>query len=118
MEDSLISKLLITKTGHRLTQYKKIIDTLPVLCADKNYQGIDDVIWNGIDQVRTDFMTPYPDANLWSNTHHVEIVTVNPSVASDAKTGLGPLIVTLHQKKRLWRKFPRGVTIKIRTKFQ
>ena len=26
-----ISKLIITKTGHRPTQYKKIIDTLPVL---------------------------------------------------------------------------------------
>ena len=49
MKDSPISKLLVTETGHRPTQYKKIVDTLPVLCADKNYQGLDDVIRNGID---------------------------------------------------------------------
>mmetsp|Transcript_51994 Transcript_51994/g.58075 ORF Transcript_51994/g.58075 Transcript_51994/m.58075 type:complete len:100 (-) Transcript_51994:52-351(-) len=39
------------KNGHRATQYKKIVDTLPVLCADKNYQGIDDVLCNGIKPV-------------------------------------------------------------------
>ena len=37
MKDGPISKLLITKTGHRPTQFKKITDTLPVLCADKNF---------------------------------------------------------------------------------
>ena len=54
MKDSPITKLLITETGHSPTQYKKIVDTLPVLCADKNYQGIDDVIWTGNDLVETD----------------------------------------------------------------
>ena len=61
MKDGAISKLLINKTGHRLTQYKKIVDYLLVLCADKNYQGLDDVIWNRIDQVKTDNMPTYPD---------------------------------------------------------
>ena len=37
MKDSLISKLIITKTGHQSTQYKKIINTLPILCIDNNY---------------------------------------------------------------------------------
>ena len=31
MKDGPISKLIITKTGHRLTQFKKIVDTLPIL---------------------------------------------------------------------------------------
>ena len=44
MKNSPISKLLITKTGHRPTQFKKITDTLPVLCADKNFQGLDEVL--------------------------------------------------------------------------
>ena len=44
MKDGPISKLLITKTRHRPTQFKKITDTLPVLCADKNFQGLDKVI--------------------------------------------------------------------------
>ena len=63
MKDGQTSKLIITKTGHWPTQYKKIIDTLPILCADKNYQGIDDVIWTGNDLVETDFMPTYPNAN-------------------------------------------------------
>ena len=63
MKDGPISKLIITETGHRATQYKKIVNTLPVLCADKKYQGIDDVVYNGIDLVRADFTPTYPEAN-------------------------------------------------------
>ena len=37
MKDGPISILLITKTGHRPTQFKKTTDTLPVLCVDKNF---------------------------------------------------------------------------------
>ena len=71
MKDSPISKLTITKTGYRPSQFKKISDALPVLCADKNYQGLDQVVRTGRDQVKTDFMQAYPDANRWSTTHHV-----------------------------------------------
>ena len=35
MKDGLLSKLTITKGGQQATQYKKIIDALPVFCADK-----------------------------------------------------------------------------------
>ena len=73
MKDGLISRLLITKTWHRPTQFKKITDTLPVLCVDKNFQGLDEVIWIGRDLVETYFMLIYPDAIQWSNTHFVEI---------------------------------------------
>ena len=55
MKNSPIFKLTITETGHRATQYKKIVDTLPVLCADENYQGIADVLCNRIDLVEADF---------------------------------------------------------------
>ena len=71
MKDGPISKLTITKTGHKPSQFKKISDALPVLCADKNYQGLDEVLRTGRDQVETDFMPDYPDANRWSTTHHV-----------------------------------------------
>ena len=77
MKDGPISKLIINETGHRSTQYKNIIDTLPVLRADKNYQGFDDVIPNGSDLVEAAFTSPYPNTNIWFNTHHVEIRTVN-----------------------------------------
>ena len=63
MKDSPISKLIITKTGHLPTQYKKIIDTLPVLGVDMNYQGINDVIWNKTNLVEADFTLTYQDAN-------------------------------------------------------
>ena len=63
MKDGPISKLLITETRHRPTQYKKVMDTLPVLCVDKNYQGLNNVIWNRIDLVEADFTPPDPKAN-------------------------------------------------------
>ena len=68
MKDGCIFELTITETGHRATQYKEINDTFPVLWADKNYSGIDDVLHNGIDLVEADFTPPYPDSDLWSNT--------------------------------------------------
>ena len=71
MEDCLISKLTITKTGHRPSQFKKISDALPVLCVDKNFQGLNEVLCTGRDPNEDDFMPPYPDANQWSTTHLV-----------------------------------------------
>ena len=73
-----ISKLLITKTGHRPNQYKKIVSTLLVLCTGKNFQGLDEVIWTRNNLVETDFMPTYPDANRWSATHNVKVSAVNP----------------------------------------
>ena len=36
MKDGPLSKLTITKTGHRPSQIKKICHFLPVFCVDKN----------------------------------------------------------------------------------
>ena len=47
MKDSLISKLTITKIGHRLSQFKEIFDTLPVFYTDKNHGGLDEVLRTG-----------------------------------------------------------------------
>ena len=80
MKDGLISKLTITKTGHRPSQFKKISDALPVFCGDKNYQGLNEVLRAGRDLVETDFMPAYQDANQWSTTQQVQITTVNPDI--------------------------------------
>ena len=63
MKDCPISKLTIT--------------TLPVLCADKNFQGVDEVLLTGLELVGTDFMLPYPDASQLSTTNHEQISTLN-----------------------------------------
>ena len=63
MKDGPISKLTITKTGHRPSQFKKISDALPVLCTEKKYQGLNEVLRTGRDPVETDFIPAYPDAN-------------------------------------------------------
>ena len=73
-----IFKLIITKIGHRPTHYKKIVDTLPVLCADKNFQGFNYVIWTENDLFEADFVLLYLDALQWSTAHHVQVSTVNP----------------------------------------
>ena len=95
MKDGLISKLIITKTGHQPTQYKKIVYTFLVLCTEKNYQGINDVIWTGINLFETNFIPPYSDTNQWFTTHHVEIATVDPNNQLDPNTGLRPPTVTM-----------------------
>ena len=63
MKDSPISKLTITKTKHRPSQFKKICDALPVFCADKNYGGPNEVLRTRCDKVKDDFMLAYPNAN-------------------------------------------------------
>ena len=121
MKDSPISKLTITKTGHRPSQFKKICDILPVFCADKNYRGLNEVLRTGCDKVKDDFMPAYPNATQWSNTHHVEIQTVDPTANIDATTGLRPPITTVLQKthvfdanlqKRLLLQYKRNSKIK------
>ena len=94
MEDSCISKLIITETGHWATQYKKIIDTLPVLCADKNYRRINDVLCTGTNLVKADFTPPYPDLDLWSNTYDLKIKTFNQLVVP-LRNGKYPPIIRL-----------------------
>ena len=74
MKDGPISKLSITKTGHRPTQFKKITDTLPVLCIDKNFQGLDEVLRTNTNLDEGDFMPFYLDANQGSTTYHVKLV--------------------------------------------
>ena len=120
MKDGPISKLTITKTRHQTTQYKKIIDTLPVLCADKNYQGLDDVIRNGITLVEVNFTPPYPDTDLWSTTHCVEIRTVNQSNLTVDNDSRPPTITMTQQthvfnanlQKELLSEFKRNSKIK------
>ena len=41
MKDGPISRLSITEIGQKPTQFKKITDTLPILCANNNFQGLD-----------------------------------------------------------------------------
>ena len=79
MKDGPISKLTITKTGHRPSQFKKIRNALPVFCADNNYGGLDEVLRTGRDQVKNDFISAYSDVNQWSTTHHIQVATVNPT---------------------------------------
>ena len=63
MKDGPLSKLTITKGGQRATHYKKILDALPVFCADKGYKFIDDIIQTNTEKVKTDFTLTYPLAS-------------------------------------------------------
>ena len=62
MKDGPHSKLTITDGGQRATQYKKIIDTLPVFCADKGYKFIDDIIQTSTERLQASFLLTYLDA--------------------------------------------------------
>ena len=76
IKDGPISELTITETGYKPSQYKKLWDAFPVFCAAKNYGGLDEVLRTGNDQVEADLIPAYPDTNLWSHTHQIQIATV------------------------------------------
>ena len=76
-KDEPLSKLTITKGGEQATQYKKIIDALPVFCADKGYKFIDDVIRTNTELLQAAFLPTYPTATQWSSTYHVQIQVVD-----------------------------------------
>ena len=97
IKDGCISKLTITETGHQAIQYKRIVNTFPVLCVDKNKRGINDVFCNGIDLVKGDFTLAYSDTNRWSNTYNVEIRTVNPIAAILANGSYSQIIILERQ---------------------
>ena len=78
MKDGPLSKLTITEAGQRATQFKKIIDALPVFCADKGYRFIDDIIGTNKGLLEKAFLPTYPDPARWSTTYHVQVATVNP----------------------------------------
>ena len=118
MKDSLISKLLITKTRHSPTQFKTITDTLPVLCADKNFQGLNEVLWTGINLVETNFMPTYPHTNQWSITHHVQVSIGDPTDQEAPKWLAFRPFLNDGANTRFWHKSPEGVTIGIQTEFQ
>ena len=61
MKDGPISTLIITKIGHQPNYYKKIVNTLPVLCPDTNYQGLNEVVQTGNNLVEADYIPLYPD---------------------------------------------------------
>ena len=94
MKDGPISELTITETGHRPSQFKKLWDTLPIFCADKNYDGLDEVLCTGRDQVEDDFMPAYPNANIWSHTHQIHVATVAAGAAQIEGTLTGKRAIT------------------------
>ena len=101
IKDGCISKLTITENEHQATQYKKIIDILPVLCTNKNYRFIDDVLCTWTNVIEADFTPPYPDSDLWSNSYDVEIKTVDRLVVPLGNSKLPP-IIRLEQKTHVF----------------
>ena len=91
MKNDCLSKLTITKSGHQTTQYKKIMDALPILCTDKNYRYIDDVFCRWTKLCEAAFLPAYPGTTQWSDTYNIKIKTVEPNAPPGAQTGACPI---------------------------
>ena len=46
VKDGCLHKITITEGSHQATQLKKIRDALPILCANKNFKYLNDIICN------------------------------------------------------------------------
>ena len=102
MKNGSLAKLTITKGGQRATQYKKIMDALPVFCADKGYKFIDDAIWTNTELLKAEFLLAYPDQALWSSTYHVQTDVVDATAPVDKQTLRRPLISEMQQKSKVF----------------
>ena len=71
LKEGYLHKLTITELTHRATQYKKTNDALLVLCADKGFQFVDNVICTNSELVEMAFLLPYPNKVLLFNVKHV-----------------------------------------------
>ena len=98
MKDGPLSKLTITEGEQRATQYKKILDALPVFCADKGYKYIDDVIRTNVEKTLAKFTPTYPAASQWSSTYHVEVLTLDPNATPDPTTKKRPTVVKVQER--------------------
>lgn len=85
MKEGPLFKLTITKGGQRTTQYKKIIDALPVLCADKGFRYVDEIICTDTELVKATFVPSYTNEKLWSTDHevYVKVVDTSATVGND-----------------------------------
>ena len=90
MKDGCLSKLTITESSNRAIQFKKIVNALPVYCADKGYRYIDNVICKNTELLEAAFLPPYLDASRWSITFHIEIETVDPASAPGTNSSRTP----------------------------
>ena len=97
MKDGLISKLIIIETRHRPIQYKNVIDILPVSYEDKNYKGLNDVIWNGIDLVESEFHTALSRQKPMIYRSPCIIITVNSTKAVAGYCSRTPTITMARQ---------------------
>ena len=77
-------------------------NTLTVLCIDKNYRCIDDVLctWTNLEEAT--FLLSYLHPAQWSNTYDVEIKTVNLNDNPFQGTGESPPIIMLEQRKHVF----------------
>ena len=67
MKDGCLNKLLITECSHRATQFKKIHNVLSVLCIDKGYKHVDDVICKKEELDKVKHFLDYLEANDQEN---------------------------------------------------
>ena len=74
------------------------MDALPVLCSDKNYRYIDNIVFTQIDLRKAAFLPAYTDLALWSDTYNMEINTVNPTTPPDTQTGEHFVIISMVER--------------------
>ena len=67
MKVSCLSKLTITESSNRAIQFKKIVDALPVYCADKGYWYIDNIIPKNTKLLYIFFLTAVSSCNTMVN---------------------------------------------------
>ena len=119
MKEGPLFKLKITEGGQQTMQYKKIIHDLPVLCTDKGFRYVGEIIRTETELVKATFIPTYPDATQWSTDHEVYVEVVNKNGAP--VNGVFPdmslltkktIITDSNKQKRLLSKYDQQFKLK------
>ena len=98
MKDGCLQKLIIIECSHQATQFKKIHHALSVICVDKGFKFVDNVIHKNKELIKTNHLPTYPNESLWSTIVNIEIDMVDPTATLDVQTGDRPIIKAVLKK--------------------
>lgn len=74
LQDSCFKGIVITdNTNNRPTQFKKLMDALPTYCADKDYEGLIEILCDRKDWDDKTFFSKKPNSSQWSEKRKVKV---------------------------------------------
>ena len=104
---NLISCLSITKCRPWSIQLNKVLKAISVICQDKHYDYIPDIINSNTKQTQEYFLSDHPIERRHSSEHHVKLGFVNPIIGLDVLSGNSPINPEMVESTPIFNLYPQ-----------